>query len=162
MKKWAALISVCFFVLGLTCVAFAQERGTAKEAMAVVDKAIAYYKANGKAKAFAEFNNKKGQFLKKDLYIFIIDWTGTILAHGANEKLINQPTVDLKDSDGKSFMREMVKTAQTKGTGWVDYKWTNPVTKKIEQKSSYVRKVDTENLFDRLRDIQTQGMTKYF
>ena len=67
MKKWAALISVCFFVLGLTCVAFAQERGTAKEAMAVVDKAIAYYKANGKAKAFAEFNNKKGQFLKKDL-----------------------------------------------------------------------------------------------
>jgi cytochrome c len=146
MRKWVALISVCFFIFGLTTIACAQERGTAKEAMALVDKAIAYYKANGKAKAFAEFNNKKGQFINKDLYIFVIDWKGSILAHGANEKLINQPTGDLKDADGKFFMREMVKTAQTKGMGWVDYKWTNPVTKNIEQKSSYVKRVPNEDL----------------
>jgi cytochrome c len=52
----------------------------------------------------------------------------------------------LKDADGKYFMREMVKVAQTKGTGWVDYKWTNPVSKKIEHKSSYVKRVGNENL----------------
>ena len=69
-----------------------------------------------------------------------------ILAHGANEKLINQPTANLKDSEGKLFMIEMVKTAQTKGKGWVDYKWSNPVTKNVEQKSSYVEKIDNENL----------------
>jgi signal transduction histidine kinase len=143
MKRLMAIIMVAGF---LVCGIAHAGMGTAKEAMALVDKAVAYYKANGKDKAFPEFNNKNGQFVNKDLYIFVIDWNGTILAHGANEKLINQPTGDLKDADGKYFMREMVKVAQTKGTGWVDYKWTNPVTKKIEQKSSYVKRISNENL----------------
>jgi signal transduction histidine kinase len=143
MKKLMAIIVVaCFLACGIAYAGM----GTAREAMTLVDKAVAYYKANGKDKAYPEFNNKTGQFVNRDLYIFVIDWNGTILAHGANEKLINKPTWDLKDADGKYFMREMVKAAQTKGTGWVDYKWTNPVTKKIEQKSSYVKRVGSENL----------------
>ena len=143
LKRLMAIIMVAGF---LACGIAYAGMGTAKDAMALVDKAVAYYKANGKDKAYPEFNNKSGQFVNKDLYIFVMDWNGTLLAHGANEKLINQPTGDLKDSDGKYFMREMVKVAQTKGTGWVDYKWTNPVTKKIEQKSSYVKRVGNENL----------------
>jgi len=119
----------------------AEKPGTAKEAMALVDKAIAYYKANGQDKAFAAFDDTKGQFVDRDLYIFVMDWNGTILAHGANKALINKPTWDLKDPDGKLFMREMVNVAKTKGKGWVDYKWTSPVTKKIGQKSSYVVRV---------------------
>ena len=143
MKEVTAIIlAVVLMVCGIAYAGM----GTAKEAVALVDKAIAYYKANGKDKAFAEFNNKTGQFVNKDLYVFVIDWNGTILAHGANEKLINQPTGDLKDADGKYFMRDMVKVAQTKGTGWVDYKWTNPVTKRIEQKSSFVKRIGNENL----------------
>ncbi len=143
MKRLMAIILMaCFLACGIAYAGM----GTAKEAMALVDKAVAYYKANGKDKAFPAFNDKSGQFVNKDLYIFVMDWNGTLLAHGANEKLINQPTGDLKDSDGKFFMREMVKVAQTKGTGWVDYKWTNPVTKKIEQKSSYVKRIGNENL----------------
>jgi signal transduction histidine kinase len=144
MKKLMAVIMVvCFLVCGI---AYAAEKGTAKEATVLVDKAIAYYMANGKNKAFAEFNNKNGQFVNKDLYVFVLDWNGTILAHGVTAKLINQATGELKDSDGKYFMKEMVKVAQTKGTGWVDYKWTNPLTKKIEQKSSYVKRIGNENL----------------
>ncbi len=30
----------------------------------------------------------------------------------------------------------------SKGSGWIDYKWPNPVTKAVEQKSTYVEKVD--------------------
>lgn len=143
MKKlMAAIIVVGLLVFGIAYAGM----GTAKEAMALADKAVAYYVANGKVKAFAEFNNKNGQFINKDLYIFVLDWNGTILAHGATERLINQATASLKDSDGKYFMKDMVKVAQTSGTGWVDYKWTNPVTKKIEQKSSYVKRIGSENL----------------
>jgi len=127
-------------------VAHAQVHGTAKEAIAMVNKAVQYYKANGQDKAFAAFNDKKGAFINKDLYIFVIDWKGVILAHGANLSLINKATADLKDSDGKLFMREMVKVAQTKGNGWVDYKWTNPATKKIAPKSSYVQRVEGKDL----------------
>jgi cytochrome c len=143
MKKLMAVILAAIFFA--SCIAYAGA-GTAKEATVLVDKAMAYYMANGKNKAFTEFNNKNGQFVNKDLYIFVLDWNGTILAHGATAKLINQATGELKDSEGKYFMKEMVKVAQTKGTGWVDYKWTNPVTKKIEQKSSYVKRIGNENL----------------
>jgi cytochrome c len=48
----------------------------------------------------------------------------------------------LKDADGKFFMKEIIKTAAEKGKGWVDYKWMNPVTKKVVDKTTYVEKVD--------------------
>ncbi|MBI5582921.1 MAG: cache domain-containing protein [Deltaproteobacteria bacterium] len=139
MKKILAAILVGIFLVGVSGVALAS---TAAEATALVDKAIAFYKANGKDKAFAEFNNPKGQFVKGELYIFIWDLTGKVLAHGTNEKLIGKDVSQLKDVDGKLFVQEGVDLAKAKGSGWVDYKWTNPTTKKVEAKSTYVKKVD--------------------
>ncbi len=60
-----------------------------------------------------------------------------MLAHGANKALVGKNLIELKDSSGKQFMKEMTQGAKTKGKGWQDYNWTNPVTKKIEAKSSY-------------------------
>jgi len=146
MRKVFVAACVCAFILVAAGIGFAQERGTPQEAIDLVNKAVAFYKDNGQEKAFTAFNDTKGQFIKKDLYVFVIDWNGTILAHGANKTLINKPTADLKDSDGKLFMREMVNVAKTKGKGWVDYKWVNPVSKKIERKSSYVQRVEGKDL----------------
>lgn len=139
MKKILAVFLTGIFLLGVTGAALAS---SAAEATALVDKAIAFYKANGKDKAFAEFSNSKGQFVKGELYIFILDLNGVVLAHGANEKLINKDLSQLKDVDGKLFIQETLQTAKSKGSGWVDYKWTNPTTKKVEGKSTYVKKVD--------------------
>jgi len=61
------------------------------------------------------------------------------LAHGANEKLVGKVLIDLKDQNGKQFMRELVDVAATKGEGWVDYDWANPTTKKVEGKSTFVK-----------------------
>ena len=139
MKKVFACIIVLMLVAGI---AWAQDRGSAGEAKALLDKAVAYYKANGQAKAFAAFNDSKGQFASKDLYIFALDMNGKILAHGANAALIGKDMMAAKDADGKLFMKEMVEVGKTKGKGSTDYKWENPKTKKVEQKSSYVEKVD--------------------
>ncbi len=139
MKKILTVLLTGIFLLGLASAALAS---SAAEATALVDKAIAFYKANGKDKAFAEFNNPKGQFIKGDLYIFIWDLNGVVLAHGANEKLINKDVSQLKDVDGKLFVQEAVQLAKSKGSGWVDYKWTNPTSKKVEGKSTFVKKVD--------------------
>ena len=139
MKKILAVFLTWIFVLGVTGAALAS---SAAEATALVDKAITFYKANGKDKAFAEFSNPKGQFVKGELYIFIWDLSGVTLAHGANEKLINKDVSQLKDTDGKLFVQEALQTAKSMGSGWVDYKWTNPTTKKVEGKSTYVKKVD--------------------
>ena len=75
------------------------------------------------------------------MYIFVFDMSGKTLAHGSNPKLLGKNMTDLKDADGKYFVRSFIEVANTKGKGWIDYKWINPVSKAIEQKSSYIEKV---------------------
>ncbi len=135
-------------VLGLSAILFssvaaAADRGAADEAVAMVKKAVAYLKDNGKEKAFAEFGNLDNkQFHDRDLYIFVYDMSGNNVAHGNNPKMIGKNLVDMKDHDGKYIIRGFIELANSKGKGWVDYKWPNPVTKAVEQKSSYIEKVD--------------------
>lgn len=142
MRKTIAAITTVLFAMLVNTAAFASEYGTAEEATAMVKKAVAYLKANGKDKAFAEFNNQSGQFRNRDLYIFVQDMKGKMLAHGGNDRLIGRDLIDLKDADGKFFVKSMIEIANGKGSGWVDYKWTNPTSKVIEPKSSYIEKAD--------------------
>jgi cytochrome c len=41
----------------------------------------------------------------------------------------------------REFNKEMIATAR-KGSGWVDYQWAHPVTKKVEDKTCYIVKID--------------------
>lgn len=118
------------------------DRGTRDEAVAMVHKAVAFYKANGKGKAIAEFNNSKGQFIDRDLYVTAYDLSGTSLANGMNQKLVGKNMTDLKDIDGRYITRERLVIAKEKGKGWQEFKWVNPVTKAIEPKSMYFELVD--------------------
>ncbi|MFZ6655524.1 cache domain-containing protein [Undibacterium sp. TJN19] len=139
------LIRVGFagFILLLSTMAFAQgAHGTAEEAVAMVQKVIASIKTNGKEKTLAEINNIQGRFRDRDLYITINDMNGKNLAHGANAKMQGKDLLDLKDADGKLFVRERMELAKTKGKGWQDYKFVNPVSKQIEQKSMYFEKYE--------------------
>lgn len=135
------------FVFGLTLalvggVAMAQTHATDKEATAMVKKGVAFIKANGKDKGYAEISNKAGQFIDRDLYLVVYGLDGTVHAHGANEKMVGKNLIELKDVDGKAFVKERVDLAKSKGTFWQDYKFTNPVTKKIEPKAMYCEKLD--------------------
>jgi cytochrome c len=127
------------------CLAYATaEHTSADEAVAMVQRVIAYIKANGKEKAIAEINNLQGQFRDRDLYVTINDLNMKSLAHGANAKMQGKDLIDLKDADGKFFMRERLDLVKAKSKGWQDYKFVNPVTKQIEQKATY---------FERYQDI---------
>jgi signal transduction histidine kinase len=48
----------------------------------------------------------------------------------------------MKDPDGKAYVKERIDIANKDGKGWQDYKFTNPLTKKIEPKTTYLEKVD--------------------
>ena len=123
--------------------AFAKEgNATAAEAQAMVKKGVAFIKASGKDKGYAEISTKGGQFSDRDLYLTVYGLDGTVRAHGANEKMIGKNLIDLKDVDGKPFVKERIDLATSKGTFWQDYKFTNPVSKKIEPKSMYCEKLD--------------------
>lgn len=139
MKKMLVFFVIGVFMFCLSGYLYAA--GTAAEAKAMVEKGATYLKANGKDKAFKEFTEGT-QFKKEDLYVFVIDMKGITLAHGGNPKLVGKDMSGLKDADGKLFIKDMIDGASGKGSGWSDYKWTNPVTKKIDPKSTYFLKVD--------------------
>ena len=126
----------------LGAASLAHAGATADDATAMVKSGVAFIKANGKDKGYAEVSNKAGQFKKDDLYLVVYGLDGTVHAHGANEKMIGKNLIDLKDIDGKPFVRERVELAKSKGTFWQDYKFTNPTTKKIEPKAMYCEKLD--------------------
>jgi signal transduction histidine kinase len=131
----------------LASLAFAAEKGSEKrgtqvEAEAMVKKAIEYIKANGREKAFAEISNPSGKFVDKDLYVFVYDLNGKCVAHGANAKMVGKDLINMKDVDGKEYVKERISIAKNKGKGWQDYKFPNPLTKQIEHKTAYIEKFE--------------------
>lgn len=143
MKRSLIISSLaCILVTPFVHSVHAQTKATAAEATAMVKKGVLFMKANGKDKGHAEISNKSGQFIDRDLYLVVYALDGTVRAHGANEKMIGKNLIELKDVDGKEFVKERVELAKSKGTFWQDYKFTNPTNKKIEPKSMYCEKLD--------------------
>jgi len=133
---------LCLAGLALSAgVALAADRGTKEEAVAMVQKAVAAIKADGREKAFAAIDDPKGPFRDRDLYVVVYDLQGKCLAHGANPKQIGRDLMGLRDPDGKYFVKERVELAKTQDSFWQDYKFMNPMTKLIEPKSMYMEKV---------------------
>ena len=130
------------FALTVSATAAHASNATKDEATAMVKKGVQMVKVEGKEKAFAEFTKKGSSFSDRDLYLVAYRLDGMVLAHGANDKMVGRNLIDLKDVDGKEFVRERVELGKAKGTFWQDYKFTNPVTKKVEPKSMYCERVD--------------------
>lgn len=117
--------------------AAADTKVTKPEAEAMVKKTVAYMKANGREKSFAEINRKDGPFTDRDLYMVAYGKDGVVLAHGANPKMLGKNLMEIKDVDGKAFVKERVEMAKTKASFWQEYKFTNPVSGNIEPKAMY-------------------------
>lgn len=135
--------AVAFSLLAMSTTVYAADKGSREEAVAMVKRAVALIKSDGKEKAFAAISDPANTtFHDRDLYIYVYDLNGVALAHGNNPKMVGKPLIGLKDNEGKPMIKEMVELAKTKGSGWVDFKWPNPVTKAVESKAGYVERVD--------------------
>jgi cytochrome c len=121
--------------------AHAGEWATKDEAQTMVKKAVVFINEQGPDKAYLEITNKKGSFTDRDLYVVVYRLDGRVMAHGANEKLVGKDMIDATDVDGKAFVKERVELARTTSSFWQDYKFVNPVTKKIEPKQMYCEPV---------------------
>ena len=104
-----------------------------------VRDAVGQIEKNGAA-AFPLFHDPTGPFLAKDAYIFVYDMNGVNLVLPAFPNLEGRNLLDMKDTQGKQFIREMLKVVQTSGSGWVDYMWPKPGESVSTQKSAYVSK----------------------
>ena len=130
---------IAAFALGPSVAA---EWATKEEAIAMVKRAVVFIRDQGPDKAYAEFTNKAGQFHDRDLYITVLDLDGKVLAHGQRDDLIGKGLIDAKDPDGKLFIKERAELARQQPSFWQNYKFMNPVTKKIEPKEMYCERLN--------------------
>jgi cytochrome c len=137
MSTIRALVAV--LAASISSISVADNFATPKEAEAMVSKAAKAVAAN-KEVTFKEITGKDKKWVDRDLYAVVYGMDGKCLAHGQNEKQVGKDLIDLADPDGKEFVRERVELAKSKGKFWQDYKFTDPVTKKVLPKSAYCEK----------------------
>ena len=118
----------------------AQDRASLDEAQAMSEQAAEFLAAEGPDVAFAAFN-EGDEWHDRDLYVFVVDMDGTMVAHGANDALIGQNLIDLTDPAGTPLIANIV---AVEDRGWVDYQFENPQTQEVEPKRSYVVRVDDQ------------------
>jgi methyl-accepting chemotaxis protein-2 (aspartate sensor receptor) len=114
------------------------KNGTREEAVEMVKSALESLRENGRDPTFADINNKLGPYCDRDLYVVVYDMNGKNLAHGANEANVGKQMIDSKDGAGKLYVRERISIIEQKGSGWQDYKFLNPISKQMEDKSMYL------------------------
>lgn len=112
---------------------------TRSEAQAQVASAVAHVKKVGPEQAIKDINTAP-EWKVKGMNVIFNDMKGLVLASSLNERLVGKQTLEMKDPSGKEFVKEFTATAQ-KGEGWIDYQFINPETKKLEERSMFVRKV---------------------
>ncbi len=139
MRGLAAVLIATFLAIQPSA---AGEFGTREEAVAMVKRVVDKFTRSGPEAAFKAVNDKADPaFHDRDLYPFVYDLRGVNVAHGARPALVGKNLISLKDQNGVYLIQEMIALAKGPGSGWVDYKWPNPITDKIEDKSSYIEKM---------------------
>jgi signal transduction histidine kinase len=90
--------------------------------------------------AFSLFRDRKGPFIAKDAYVFVMDMEGVELVNPAFPNLEGRNLLEVKDTTGKYLVRDMLDAVERQGSGWVDYMWPKPGESVSTQKSTYVSK----------------------
>lgn len=147
MSKLSIVAVVLALSTGSTAAAPARDEfGSAKEAEALVAKGAASMQKAGARKTYEEVTARAPGWFDRDLYLTIYDLDGRCLAHGQNPKMVGKDLIDLRDADGRAFIKERMDLARSKGRFWQDYKWTDPVTRKVLDKTTYCERHDANVL----------------
>jgi hypothetical protein len=134
---WHAVVVFGVFAAGASANA-----STGEQAQALAERAVAHIRDVGRAQAFADFSRPDGGFVEGELYVFCQDASGVVVAHGGNPKLVGRNMADVRGPDGRLANVEINHLGLTQGSGWLEFRWPNPVTHRIELKAAYVLKVD--------------------
>jgi cytochrome c len=139
------LIIGAMFAIAFVVPALAQERGTPEQAQALCDRALLHMRQVGAEAAIKDFNDPKAGYIDRDLFVIVYDPNGTIMT--GVPALIGKDARSLTDVTGKEFGKEIIDAAHTKDGSWVTYHMTNPATKKVEPKTSYIHRYDDYVVF---------------
>jgi signal transduction histidine kinase len=131
-------MAIAAFIAVSIIATIAQERGTPEQAQALCDRAVLHMKEVGPETAIKDFNDQKGEYIDHDLFVIVYDPNATIMT--GVPALIGKNARSLTDVAGKEFGKDIIDAAHNNDGSWVEYHMTNPTTKKVELKTSFVRK----------------------
>ena len=140
-----AIASIALVIALLPYPSIASERGTREEAVAMVERAVEQYRDEGLDALIASINAQEPRYRDRDLYVFLNSQRGAVVAHSAEPTLVGADLWWAQDSDGLLLIQELADVAAKGEPAWVDYKWPDPNTKKIRQKSSYTVLLDQDH-----------------
>jgi signal transduction histidine kinase len=142
--KSAISVAVLIGFIVVSVPAFGKaSHGTMDEAKDLALRAAAYVREVGEEAAFKAFN-AGGEWVDRDLYVVVNNESGISPVNAKVPEMVGRNMYDLKDSNGKYFVRDILKV---KTEGWVEYKWLDPLTKRLSTKHSYVVRVGSNLIF---------------
>lgn len=112
---------------------------------ALVEKAAALIDAKGRA-AFPELRVEGSEWYQGDTYLYAYDLKGNVLLNPAFPGHEGTNVSGQKDANGKPFHDAIIRTAETKGAGWVDYMFPKPGQTQPSQKWAFVKAVKIDGV----------------
>ncbi|MBC7681759.1 MAG: cache domain-containing protein [Ferruginibacter sp.] len=121
---------------------FKLQQGSAEEAVALVDRALAHRRRGASRDSFLrDLTNPTQGFFDRDMYVFVLDRSGSYVAFGGNLAKVGTRVQDIAGIDGEGLLRAIYAQAEHE-PGWVEYDITNPTTGRVQTKMSFVQLVD--------------------
>ena len=143
-KNLSASALAAFVLLWSAGFANAQQSGTAEEARAMLDRAVAALKTEFKATALSEFNDKNNkQYHDRNLYVFCINMPDGKITATVNPTLIGTDgrTLKFKDDPFGQRIYDAMKGTPEESVATVDYSFPKPGTTEYVAKQSFVTRV---------------------
>ena len=121
-------------------------QGTADQARQLVFDALVHIRSVGYEQAVRDFHDAKGAFIDRDMYIFIFDRAGYYVVHGAMPEKDGTELRAIAGLDAQKLVDDAWTVCDEEDGGWVNYTITNPVTRDVQAKASYVMPLDDNRL----------------
>ena len=115
-------------------------KGGVEEVVDMVDRAVLLMDEKGIFPAFRQMMDPAGGFIKGELYVFVLNQKGTIVANGAAPGSVGRNTLLSRDQNGRYFIHEILQQAFTNGKGWIKYDWFSPCTGEMAEKVVYYKR----------------------
>ncbi|BCO29398.1 hypothetical protein MIZ03_4321 [Rhodoferax lithotrophicus] len=121
-------------------------QGTADQARQLVFDALVHLRSVGYEQAVRDFHDPHGVFIDRDMYIFIFDRAGYYVVHGAMPEKNGTDLRAIAGLDAQKLVDDAWAVCDEEDGGWISYTITNPVSREVQAKASYVMPLDDHRL----------------
>ncbi|MCP5420489.1 MAG: cache domain-containing protein [Gammaproteobacteria bacterium] len=119
----------------------AKQTAAKKEAIALVNKALAHIETSGLEQSLEDFKKPDNPFQDGELYVFVYDFGGENLANSVKLDTPSTNMADYRSPDGKLVIQQMIEMTKAHGGGAFEYQMLNPTTHQFQPKISYFKKI---------------------